>query len=114
MGPFEIVFDGDPRHGIHAVSWKLTGERHAFNLFDVAEGLRSRGWLVPAYTLPPDLQELPIQRVLVRHGFSGDMAELLLDDVRRTLDGLHSRPPSRPLTEAEGGGFNHDATAVVP
>jgi glutamate decarboxylase len=114
LGPFEIVFGGDPLHGIAAVAWKLTDEHHAFNLFDVAEGLRSRGWLVPAYTLPPDLQELPIQRALVRHGFSADMADLLLDDLRRTLDGLHSRPPSRPLTAAEGGGFNHDATPVVP
>jgi glutamate decarboxylase len=114
MGPFEIVFDANPLHGIHAVSWKLADGDHAFNLFDVAEGLRARGWLVPAYTLPADRQELPIQRVLVRHGFSTDMAELLLDDLQRTLDGLESRPPSRPLTAQEGGGFNHHAVAVVP
>jgi glutamate decarboxylase len=114
MGPFEIVFDGDPKRGIAAVSWRLREGDHAFNQFDVAEGRRSRGWLVPAYTLPADLQELPIQRVLVRHGFSTDMAELLLDDLRRTLDSLHRRPPSRPLTEAEGGGFNHDAVPAVP
>ncbi len=115
LGPFEIVHDGDPRAGIPAVSWKLTDAReHAFNLFDLADRLRARGWLVPAYTLPPHLEELVIQRILVRHGFSRDMADLLLDDLRRSLETLDKHPPSVSLNEAEVGSFNHNATPAVP
>ena len=42
------------------------------------------------------------------------MAELLLEDMRRSLDALRRRPPSRKLTAQEGGGFSHDAVAKVP
>ena len=113
LGPFEIVHDGDPQAGIPAVSWKLTDGEHGFNLFDLADRLRARGWLVPAYTLPPHLEELAIQRILVRHGFSRDMADLLLADMRRSLQTLEKHPPSVSLNEQEVGSFNHNATAAV-
>jgi glutamate decarboxylase len=68
---------------------------------------------VPAYTLPPHLEELAIQRILVRHGFSRDMADLLLADMRRSLQTLQEHPPSSSLSEREVGSFNHDAKAAV-
>jgi glutamate decarboxylase len=114
LGPFEIVHGGDPRTGIPAVSWKLAEGEHGFNLFDLADRLRAHGWLVPAYTLPANLQEVAIQRILVRHGFSRDMAELLLGDMRRSLATLAKHPPSSSLSEAEVGSFNHNATPARP
>ncbi|MGH2853323.1 MAG: glutamate decarboxylase [Solirubrobacteraceae bacterium] len=114
LGPFELVHGGDPQEGIAAVSWKLKeGEDHGFNLFDLADRLRAHGWLVPAYTLPPHLEQLAIQRILVRHGFSRDMADLLLADVHRSLRTLADHPPSTSLSEREVGSFNHDAKAAV-
>ena len=108
LGPFEIVHDGDPLKGIAAVSWKLAdGSEHGFNLFDVADRLRAHGWLVPAYTLPPHLEDLAIQRILVRHDFSRDLADLLLDDYRRALSHLGRHRPAVPLTESEAGSFHH-------
>jgi glutamate decarboxylase len=115
LGPFEIVHGGDPRSGIPAVSWMLTqSDVHGFNLFDVADRLRAHGWLVPAYTLPANLQTVAIQRILVRHGFSRDMADLLLADMRRSLKTLAEHPPSVSLSEAEVGSFNHNATPARP
>jgi glutamate decarboxylase len=114
LGPFELVHSGDPRAGIAAVSWKLTEGDHDFNLFDMADRLRAHGWLVPAYTLPPHLENLAIQRILVRHGFSRDMADLLLADIHRSLATLKDHPPSTSLSEQEVGSFNHDAKAAVP
>ncbi|HVR06309.1 MAG TPA: glutamate decarboxylase [Solirubrobacteraceae bacterium] len=114
LGPFEIVHAGDPQRGIAAVSWTLAeGTDPGFNLFDLADRLRARGWLVPAYTLPANLQDRAIQRILVRHGFSRDMADLLLDDMRRSLKLLADHPPSSSLSEREVGSFNHNATAAV-
>lgn len=114
FGRFDIVFDGSPLLGIPAVTWKLNPGYHAHNLFDLAEELRTRGWLVPAYTLPVDQQETSVQRIIVRHGFSLDMADLLLEDMRRGIAKLDDRPPSRKLSAAEGSTFNHDATPCVP
>jgi glutamate decarboxylase len=114
LGPFEIVAPGDPQQGIAAVSWKLAdGTDPGYNLFDLAVRLRTRGWLVPAYTLPAHLEEVAIQRVLVRHGFSRDMADLLLADFKRSLDTLATHPPGISFTEREVGSFNHDARPAV-
>ena len=115
MGPFTLLFDGDPATGITAVTWQLDPDRtHAFSLFDLAEKLRARGWLVPAYTLPADRKDLTVQRIIVRHGFSHDMADLLLTDMRRALALLQAAPPSVPSTHAENGSFTHNATPAVP
>ena len=106
LGPFELIYDG--HGGIPAVAWKLTGSaRPASRLFDLADRLRTRGWQVPAYTLPPNRQDLAIQRILVRHDFSRDLADLLLDDLRRSLRQLSEHRVAPPLSEREAGGFRH-------
>jgi len=106
MGPFEMIYDG--RGGIPGLAWKLKeGVDHGFNLFDLADRLRTRGWQVPAYTLPPDREDLAIQRILVRHDFSRDMASLLLDDYRRAMDILDKHGPKASLTADEGTSFHH-------
>jgi glutamate decarboxylase len=115
LGPFRIVYDGDPARGITATTWRMSPEADVgFNLFDVAEKLRARGWLVPAYTLPRDLTDLAVQRIIVRHGFSRDMADLLLEDMRRALKALEMEPPARPATPALHGSFTHTATPAKP
>jgi glutamate decarboxylase len=113
MGIFDILFDGNPHDGIAAVTWQLSDATSLFSVFDLAEALRSRGWLVPAYTLPADQQEVAVQRIIVRHGLSLDMADLVLKDLRSAIDKLNSRPPARQLTSAEAPNFNHDAIPAM-
>jgi glutamate decarboxylase len=106
LGPFEIIYDG--RGGIPALAWKLKeGVDHGFTLFDLADRLRTRGWLVPAYTLPPKREDLAVQRILVKHGFSRDLATLLLNDYCDAVAHFDRHPVSTPLSEEEGGGFKH-------
>lgn len=60
MGPFEILYDGDPANGIPALAWKLReGVDHGFTLFDLADRLRVSGWQVPAYTCPRTARTSP-------------------------------------------------------
>lgn len=112
-GPFELIHDGDPMRGITALSWRMTGTQK-FNLYDLSDRLRTRGWLIAAYPLPADREDESIMRIVLRHGFSHDMADLLLADVRRVLDNFSTHPPSRQLTRAETPGFTHNATAAIP
>lgn len=108
IGPFEILFDGSSNKGIPALAWKLKkGQGNGYTLFDLADRLRSRGWQVPAYSMPANRQDLVIQRILVRHGVSRDLAELLIGDIKRTLDYFEKHPISNPLTAKEASGFNH-------
>lgn len=107
LGPFEIIYAGDG-NGIPALCWKLKeGVDHGFTLFDLADRLRTTGWQVPAYTLPKDREDLAIQRILVRHDFSRDLADLLLADYRRAMGHLDTHPPSASMTADESTGFHH-------
>lgn len=108
MGPFEVISGADPDKGISAVAWCLTGDE-PFSLYDLADRMRARGWLVPAYPLPADRQDDVVQRVLIRHGFSRDMADLMLDDLERSIEHLRAHPAEPQLTHDEAGSFNHGA-----
>ncbi|WP_280445890.1 glutamate decarboxylase [Nocardia brasiliensis] len=113
FGIFEPIHDGDPRHGITAVSWRLIGDP-GFNLYDLSDRLRSRGWLIAAYQLPAHRENEIIMRAVIRHGFTVDMADLLLADFDRCVKQLARHPFSTSLTRREAGGFTHSATAQVP
>lgn len=108
LGPFEIIYNGDMNTGIPALCWKIKeGADPGFNLYDLADRLRCRGWQVPAYSLPANIQNLTIQRVLVRHGVSRDLGSLLVEDMQRALDYFEKHPVSKPMTAEEATGFHH-------
>ncbi|NNH75596.1 glutamate decarboxylase [Nocardia uniformis] len=113
-GYFEMIHDGNPQRGITAVSWKLTDSDPGFNLYDLSDRLRTRGWLIAAYPLPADREDEPIMRAVLRHGFSIDIIDLLLADMERSIEQLRKNPRSKPLTREEAGGFTHSAKAAVP
>jgi glutamate decarboxylase len=107
MGPFRIIHDG--RGGLPAVCWMLrAGTNYGYTLYDLSDRLRARGWQVPAYSMPPNRADLVVQRILVRHGVSRDLGDLLLEDIRRSIALLERHPISHPLTETEAGGYNHN------
>ena len=109
LPPFEIIYGGDPNGGIPAVAWKLKDgfDTNGYTLYDLADRLRSRGWQVPAYSLPANREDLVIQRILVRHGVSKDLCALLMDDLKRCLEYFRDHPISRPLGGDEASGFHH-------
>ncbi len=99
LGPFDLLYNG--RGGIPGVTWTLKPDSGlAGSLYDLADRLRTRGWLVPAYSMPPNCQDIVVQRILVRHGFSRDLATLLLDDLKRSIDHFRAHPVSEPMTRA--------------
>jgi glutamate decarboxylase len=86
MGPLELIHDGSPAGGITAISWKVKDEmRGTVDLFGVADRLRQDGWLVPAYTLPPNQEATVVQRVIVRSGFTMEKAEELILKIRDAM-----------------------------
>jgi glutamate decarboxylase len=108
VGPFEIIYDGEMDAGIPALCWKMKdGVDPGFSLYDLADRLRSRGWQVPAYTLPANRQDLAIQRILVRHGVSRDLGSLLVDDMKRAIEYFQQHPVHTPMTADESSGFHH-------
>lgn len=62
------------------------------DVFQLSDALRRRGWIIPAYPMPPDAQEIKVLRMVVKESFSRDMVDLLLADVRRELRDGNGRP----------------------
>jgi glutamate decarboxylase len=87
-GPFEILSDGS---GIPAFAFRLRDPSAAYTVFDISEALRIRGWIVPAYKMPPNLDDMAVLRIVVRNGFTREMAALLLDDLQRAIKRLDRR-----------------------
>ncbi len=102
-GPFDVIYNG--KGGIPAVSFTVKPDA-GFSAFDLSDRMRARGWQVPAYSMPPDREDMVILRILCRHGFSRDMADLLLADFARSLEHF-KKHPGQGLKEGEAGGFKH-------
>ncbi len=92
MGPFQLISDGSD---IPVFAFTLK-QKSNFTVFDFSERLRDRGWLVPAYTFPKNREDLAVLRIVVKEGFSRDMADLLLSDMRRHLQFFASQPGYTP------------------
>jgi glutamate decarboxylase len=89
LGPFELVTKGDE---LPVFAFTLKPEIDNYTVFDVSNALRERGWLLPAYTFPKNREDLAALRVVVKRGFSHDMADLLVDDIERQLPRLQKQP----------------------
>ncbi len=83
MGPFELLSDGSH---LPVFLFTLKADRKNYSVFDVSAKLRERGWQVPAYTMPPNAEDLAGLRIVVRNGFGRDLADLLLADLRHAVD----------------------------
>ncbi len=82
LGPFELISRGDTIP-VFAFHLKQPG---SYTVFDLSEKLREHGWQVPAYTMPPKVEDLAVMRVCVREGFSRDLADMLLADLKAAVD----------------------------
>jgi glutamate decarboxylase len=100
MGQFELVSDGT---AIPVFSFALK-EGSPFTVFDLSERLRTGGWQVPAYTMPEDATDVAVMRVVVREGFSLDLADALVAALQEGVDHLTANPP-RVVAAAQG--FSH-------
>ena len=83
-GCFELLGRGQD---LPVVCFRLASE-HPYTVFDLSDQLRQRGWIVPAYRMAPDAQDVEVLRVVVREGLSADMAVELMDDLRAACDHL--------------------------
>jgi glutamate decarboxylase len=89
IGEFELIGAGDEQ--LPLVASKLTGEQ-SYDEFDIASQLAAeRGWMVPAYTLPPNAEHVKIMRALVKESLSHALAATLADDIAEACATLEQK-----------------------
>ncbi|TDV53597.1 glutamate decarboxylase [Actinophytocola oryzae] len=101
-GPFRLLTRGDQ---LPVFAFTLADDVTEYSVFDVSAHLREAGWLVPAYTFPADRTDLSVLRVVVRNGMTHDLADLLVDDLRRVVERLGRQ--EKPLRGKESSAFSH-------
>jgi glutamate decarboxylase len=100
---FDIIYDG---HELPVVSFRLKPSLSLpYTVFDLSERLRMKGWQVPAYTLPANLEDVAIMRIVVKEGLSLELANLLIKDIKKQIKILSHAKPT-PSKDKETG-FHH-------
>jgi len=87
LSPYRLLSDGSD---LPVFAFALDPEVRNYNVFDVSDRLRQRGWLIPAYTFPAHREDLNVLRIVVRAGMTHQMAEVLLEHLREQTDFLQS------------------------
>jgi glutamate decarboxylase len=95
LDALELINDG-ARYPIVIVRAK---DPEKLDLTLVSPLLRARGWIVPAYTLPPNAEHVTVLRMVIKENFSRDMVELLMHDIKATIKVLEHGPPPRSTRE---------------
>jgi len=102
LGVFDLITDGSE---LPVVAFSLKPEVTKYTVYDVSRKLREKGWLVPAYSMPPNRTDLDVLRVVVRLGVSHDMAELFSGVLKESVEWLDDL--DGPLPQEETQAFAH-------
>lgn len=82
------LFGSEDEEQLPLVAWRLSSE-HNYDEFDLAAQLAAeRGWMVPAYTLPPNAQKVKIMRALVKATLPRSLVDRLADDIAEACEVL--------------------------
>jgi glutamate decarboxylase len=86
LGRFELI--GRDQEQLPLVAFRLAAH-DGFDEFDISWQLSAeRGWMVPAYTLPPDAHDVTIMRALVKETLSREHVDTLARDIEEACQTL--------------------------
>ncbi|EHK2326400.1 glutamate decarboxylase [Clostridium perfringens] len=104
-GLFQIYNNGE---NLPIVCYKLRDDvKVDWTLYDLADRLLMKGWQVPAYPLPADLQDTIIQRIVCRADLSHNLAELYLRDLKAAIEDLNNARVLNQKSKTGVQGFTH-------
>ena len=93
-GNFELI--GADKEQLPLVAFKLT-DGHDYDEFDVSWQLSAeRGWMLPAYTMPPDAEEVKVMRALVKETLGRAQVDRLADDIAEACTTLEEKGGAHP------------------
>ena len=89
IGPFQLIGDGEDQ--LPLVAFNLS-EEVPYDEFDIAwQVAAERGWMLPAYTMPPNADHVTMLRALVKLNLSHAMVHTLADDIADACETLQKK-----------------------
>ena len=93
-GDFELI--GAEEEQLPLAAFRLV-EGKSYDEFDLSWQLSAeRGWMLPAYTLPPDAEEEKVLRALVKETLSREQVDRLADDIEQACTTLEKKGGAHP------------------
>jgi glutamate decarboxylase len=84
-----IIRSQNDKPSLPMVAFSLNPAKNLkFNETTLVHWLKERGWIVPAYTLAANANDITVCRIVVRETFTRNIASILLEDIRLVLVGL--------------------------
>jgi glutamate decarboxylase len=84
-GKFQIM---NQTQRIPVVALTLDGSVKRYNEFDISNKVREKGWILSAYSMPPDAQEINSLRIVVRPHMNRDVSQILANDIEEACEYL--------------------------
>ena len=94
-GNFELI--GADQEQLPLVAFRLNDEAREYDEFDVSWQLSAeRGWMLPAYTMPPNAEDVKVLRALVKQTLSREQVDRLADDIDTACETLDEKGGAHP------------------
>jgi glutamate decarboxylase len=102
VGPFQII--GEDEEQLPLVAFRIADDADVpYDEFDIAWQVSAeRGWMLPAYTMPPKAEAVKMLRALVKLNLSRELVSTLADDIAEACRSL----------EKKGGASKHERKRV--
>jgi glutamate decarboxylase len=103
-----IVRSQNDKFSLPMVAFSLNPAKNLkFNETTLVHWLRERGWIIPAYTLAANANDITVCRVVVRETFTRNIASILLEDIRLVLISLANHHGHPDLVESLKDACDH-------
>lgn len=79
----------------------------AYTVYDVSRRLKEKGWIVPAYSLPQNAQDVHSLRIVIKENFSRSLASDFLAHLNEVIEELEIDGGSKIKREIEGKTASH-------
>ncbi len=89
LGPFQLIGEGEEQLPLAAFN---LAEEQSYDEFDISSELAAeRGWMLPAYTMPPNADKVRMMRALVKLTLGRTLVDKLADDMGDAIEILAKR-----------------------
>lgn len=104
-GLFDIINAGK---SIPVVCFKLKENMTTWTLYNLSDRLEMKGWQIPVYSLPDDMGQTVVTRIVCRNDLSLNLAERFMDDLRIAIKSLTiSEIKDNSALRRDTKGFKH-------
>ena len=108
LGLFDMLEEANQ---IPIVCWRLKDNANVqWTLYDLEDRMRMHGWMIPAYPMPENMQDIDVQRLVLRQDFGMPLAILCINEMKKQIEILNGARvvlQDREESDKPGKGFDH-------